>query len=230
NRARRQQSRVFEISPKRGTIYDRKNRELAVSINLDSVFAIPSEIPDKELTASQLAPALKLDRQEVVKKLSISRSFTWLKRKVDYPEALAVKKLGLPGIYWEKESKRFYPKRELAAPVLGYVGMDNEGLGGLEFAYEKQVKGQPGRALLMTDAKRRTFSSVEKPPTAGKDLVLTIDEYVQYLVEQELATQVKKSRALGGTAIVMDPNTGEILAMASFPAFNPNRYWKYSPE
>src|SRR5438034_7762762 len=230
NRAKRQQSRVFEISPKRGTIYDRKNRELAVSINLDSVFAVPSEIPDRELAAGQLASVLKLSGQDVLKKLSSSRGFAWLKRKVDYPEVLAVKNLGLQGIYLEKESKRFYPKRELAAHVLGYVGMDNEGLSGLEFAYEKQVRGQPGRALLMTDARRRTFSSLEKPPTVGKDLVLTIDEYIQYLVEQELAAQVRKSKALGGTATVMDPNPREILAMASFPTFNPNHYWKYSPE
>jgi cell division protein FtsI (penicillin-binding protein 3) len=230
NRARRQQSRAFEISPKRGSIYDRGNRELAVSIEVDSVFAIPSEIPVKETAAAQLATALGLNRWDVMKKLTNSRGFTWLKRKVDYSEVLKVKNLSLPGIYFQKESKRFYPKRELAAHVLGYVGMDNEGLSGLEFAYEKHIKGKPGRALLMTDARKRSFSSLEKVPTAGNDLRLTIDEYIQYLVEQELITQIKKSQAIGGTAIVMDPHTGEILSMASYPSFNPNHYWQYSPD
>ncbi len=230
NRAKRQQSRVFEVSPKRGTIYDRRNRELAVSISVDSVFAVPTEVAAKEETASQLARALNLNPKDLLKKLNGQRGFVWLKRKPDYTEVAAVKNLGLPGIHFEKESKRFYPKRELAAPVLGYVGLDNEGLGGLEFAYDNQVRGKPGQVLLMTDARQRSFSSVEKPPTAGQDLVITIDEYIQYLVEEELFSQVQKFQALGGTAIVMDPHTGEILAMASVPTFNPNQYWKYPPD
>jgi cell division protein FtsI (penicillin-binding protein 3) len=153
NRARRQQSRAFEISPKRGTIYDRRNRELAVSIEVDSVFAVPTEISAKEQATSQLARALNLNRQDVFKKLASARGFTWLKRKVDYTEVAAVKSLALPGIYFQKESKRFYPKRDLAANVIGYVGTDNDGLSGLEFAYDKQVRGKPGQALLMTDAR-----------------------------------------------------------------------------
>jgi cell division protein FtsI/penicillin-binding protein 2 len=230
NRANRQQSRVFEISPKRGTIYDRRNRELAVSINVDSVFAVPAEIGPKQETAYRLARALNLNPQDVMKKITGQRGFVWLKRKLDYAEAAAVKDLGLPGIHFEKESKRFYPKRELAASVLGYVGLDNEGLAGLEFAYDREVRGKPGQVLLMTDARQRSFSSVEKAPTSGEDLVLTLDEYIQYLVEEELSGQVQKSQALGGTAIVMDPHSGEILAMASVPTFNPNQYWKSSPE
>jgi cell division protein FtsI (penicillin-binding protein 3) len=230
NRANRQQSRVFEISPKRGTIYDRRNRELAVSINVDSVFAVPAEIGPKQETAYRLARALNLNPQDVMKKITCQRGFVWLKRKLDYAEAAVVKDLGLPGIHFEKESKRFYPKRELAASVLGYVGLDNEGLAGLEFAYDRQVRGKPGQVLLMADARQRSFSSVEKAPTSGEDLVLTLDEYIQYLVEEELSGQVQKSQALGGTAIVMNPHSGEILAMASVPTFNPNQYWKYSPE
>jgi cell division protein FtsI/penicillin-binding protein 2 len=229
-RAKRQQNRVFEISPKRGTIYDRRNRELAVSINVESVFAVPTEVPTKDQAASQLARALNLNRADVLRKLTSSHSFAWLKRKADYAEVAAVKSLQLPGIYFEKESKRFYPKRELASPAIGCVGTDNDGLSGLEFAYDKLVRGQPGQALLMTDARQRTFSSIERAPTAGQDLVLTIDEYIQYLVEQELSSQVKKSQAIGGTAVVMDPHSGEILAMASLPTFNPNQYWKYPSE
>lgn len=227
-RARRQQTRVFEISPKRGTIYDRRNRELAVSLKVESVFAVPLEISDKPRTASLLATALGLDPGKVRRRLEGSRTFCWIKRKVDFPQVRKVRELGLPGIYFETENKRFYPKRELAAHVLGYVGMDNEGLAGLEHLYERDVRGTPGRILLHTDARKRYFSSVERPPTAGADLVLTLDESIQYLVEQELQAQVEKSRARGGAAIVMNPSNGAILAMANVPTFNPNHYGRYS--
>jgi len=229
-RAKRQQSRSFEISPQRGTIYDRHGRELAISVSVDSVYAVPSEIPDKELAADQLAHALKLKRHDLLARLTANRGFAWLKRKVDYLEVARVKALELPGIYFEKESKRFYPNRELAAHALGYVGLDNEGLSGLEFSYQKEIGGSPGRMLLMTDAKQRSFSSVEKAPNPGQDLFLTIDQTMQYLTEQELAAQVRKSQALSGTAIVMEPHSGRILAMASYPSFNPNHYAKYPPE
>ena len=227
-RARRQQNRVFEISPERGTIYDRRNRELAVSIKVESVFAVPLEITDKSRTATLLASVLGLDPGKVRRRLEESRSFCWIKRKVDFPQAQKVRELDLPGIHFKTESKRFYPKRELAAHVLGYVGMDNEGLAGLEHLYERDVRGTPGRILLHTDARKRYFSSVERPPTAGADLVLTMDESIQYLVEQELQAQVEKSRARGGAAIVMDPASGAILAMANLPNFNPNHYGRYA--
>lgn len=227
-RARRQQTRVFHVSPKRGIIYDQKNRELAVSIKVESVFAVPPEVEGKSRTAALLAPILGLDEQQLLNRLTRSRSFCWIKRKVDYPEIEKINQLNLPGIYFEAESKRYYPKRELAAHVLGYVGMDNEGLAGLEYFYEKTVRGKVGRVLLMRDAKNRSFSSPERPPTSGADLVLTMDESIQYLVEQELLAQVKKSKARGGTAIVMKPTTGEILAMANLPTFNPNHYGRYS--
>ncbi len=229
-KAERQQSRSFEISPQRGTIYDRRGRELAVSVNVDSVFAISSEIADKRQAADMLAQALGLKRQTILTKLKATRGFLWLKRKIDYTEAAKAKALGLRGVYFEKESKRFYPNRELAAHVLGYVGMDDEGLSGLEFAYQKKIGGSPGRMLLRSDARQRSFSSVEKPPDPGEDLVLTIDQTLQYIAEQELAAQVKQSNALGGTVIVMEPHSGDILAMASYPVFNPNYYAKYSPE
>ncbi len=226
--ARRQQTRVFQVSPERGTIFDRRNRELAVSVKVESVFAVPPEIKDKPRTAARLAQVLGLDREKVLRRLERSRSFCWIKRKVDYPQVAKVRELQLPGIYFETESKRFYPKRELAAHVLGYVGIDNEGLAGLEHQYEKDVRGMPGRIFLHIDAKGRHFSSVERPPTAGADLVLTMDESIQYLVEQELLAQVEESKARGGTAIVMNPASGEILAMANVPTFNPNHYGRYS--
>ncbi|MBM3801533.1 MAG: PASTA domain-containing protein [Acidimicrobiia bacterium] len=229
-KAERQQSRSFEISPRRGTIYDRHGRELAVSVNVDSAYAISSEIKDPRQTGDALAQALGLERQAVLAKLKATRGFVWLKRKLDAAEASKVKALQLRGVYFEKESKRFYPNRELAAHVLGYVGIDDEGLSGLEFAYQKRIGGLPGQVLLHTDAHQRSFSSVERPPEPGEDLVLTIDQTLQYLVEQELAVQVKESNALGGTVIMMAPHSGEVLAMASYPAFNPNHYSKYAPE
>ena len=184
---------MFEISPKRGTIYDRRNRELAVSIKVESVFAVAHKIADKSRTATLLAHALDLDPDRVRRRLEGARSFCWIKRKVDFPQVQKVRELDLPGIYFETESKRFYPKRELAAHVLGYVGMDNDGLAGLEHLYEREVRGTAGRILLHTDARKRYYSSVERPPTAGSDLVLTMDESIQYLVEQELRAQVEKA-------------------------------------
>jgi cell division protein FtsI (penicillin-binding protein 3) len=228
-KARRQRCRTFEVSPRRGTIYDRRHRELAISLQVDSIYAVPSEIRDKQETAERLAAALGLKSSDIQKRLLLSRHFTWVKRKVDYSETIQVRNLNLPGIYTEKESKRFYPKRELAAHVLGYVGMDNEGLNGVEAYYDRVIKGQPGLAQLMADGKQQSYSSMDKPPTAGEDLVLTIDEYIQFVVEQELALQVTKSQALGGTAIVMDPRNGEILALANYPTFNPNMYKQYHP-
>jgi cell division protein FtsI (penicillin-binding protein 3) len=229
-RAKRQQSRSLEISPKRGTVYDRNGHELAVSVAVDSIYAVTQDIAEKGSAATKLAQALGMNRQEILNKLNVERGFVWIKRKMDDAESARVKKLGLPGIYFEKESKRFYPNRELAAHVVGYAGMDNEGLSGIEFAFDKKIGGIPGKVLLKTDAKQRSFGSVEKAPVPGEDLFLTLDQTIQYIAEQELVEQVSKSKALGGTAIVMDPYSGEILAMASVPTYNPNFYAKYPSE
>jgi cell division protein FtsI (penicillin-binding protein 3) len=208
-RAKRQQSRSLEISPKRGTVYDRNGHELAVSVSVDSIYAVIQDIPEKGNAATKLAQALGMNRQEIFSKLNVERGFVWIKRKMDDAESTRVKKLGLPGIYFEKESKRFYPNQELAAHVVGYAGMDNEGLSGIEFAFDKKIGGIPGKVLLKTDAKQRSFGSVEKAPVPGEELFLTLDQTIQYIAEQELAEQVGKSRALGGTAIVMDPTRGD---------------------
>lgn len=227
NRSRNQQERAFDISSRRGTIYDRKHRALAASVEVDSMFAVPSEIADKEKTAEILEDILHINGRQLLKNMKRAKSFCWVKRKLDPSEREKVQKLNLPGIYFQEENKRFYPKRKLAAQVLGYVGMDNNGLGGLEYFYDKRVRGAAGRGVLMADGKQRSFSRLEKPPTAGDDLILTIDEAIQYFVETELEAQVKKSDAKGGTAIVMNPKTGEILAMANYPYFNPNKYKEY---
>jgi cell division protein FtsI (penicillin-binding protein 3) len=141
------------------------------------------------------------------------------------PEAAArVAALDLGGVGFVKESRRYYPKRELAAQLLGYVGVDNVGLGGLEAAYDQVVRGRPGTVLVQTDARHRAFSRVERLPTAGATIELSIDEQLQHIVERELRAGVSEHRADSGTAVVMDPHTGEVLAMATYPSFNPNTF------
>ena len=227
--ARRQQERTVEVSPIRGVIYDRNGSPLAISVEVDSVFAVPSEISNSRTTAVKLAPILALNIKEVQKKLEGSRSFSWVKRKVTAKEAAKVRQLELPGIYFQKETKRFYPKRELAAHVLGHVGMDDQGLAGIELEYDTLLRGKPGQLLIERDARQRGFRRAGHPPEPGSNLVLTLDENIQHIAEQELAAVVKQSRAVAGSVIVQDPFSGEILALANEPTFNPNRYADFRP-
>ncbi len=223
-RAARQQQRTIEVAPKRGVIYDRNGHELAMSINVDSVFAIPSEIPDQANTATLLARILRADPREILNKLESSRSFTWLARRMDAESAGRIRALNLKGIYFQKESKRFYPKRELAAQVLGYVGMDDEGLGGVERSFDERLRGRPGKMLISVDARQRSLGRVEKQPEPGDNIVLTIDEKIQYIAERELERSIEETHAEAGTVVVQNPKTGEILALASRPTFNPNTF------
>ena len=221
-RAERQQQRTIEVAPRRGVIYDRNGHELAMSINVDSVFAVPSEIPDPATTATLLARVLRTDPREVLAHLDASRSFTWIARKVDADTSQRIHALNLRGIYFQKESKRFYPKRDLAAQVLGWVGLDDEGLGGLEHEYDSELRGKPGKMLISMDARRRWFGRVERDPEPGDSLVLTLDEKIQYIAERELDQAMQDTHAEAGTVIVQNPRTGEILALANRPTFNPN--------
>ncbi|HEY7616936.1 MAG TPA: penicillin-binding protein [Terriglobales bacterium] len=229
-RAQHQQQRTIEISPKRGIIYDRAGRELAMSINVDSGFAVPTEIPDLAQTISLVTRITKEDPREVLARCRASRSFCWVARKADAETAERIKSLNLKGIYFQKESKRFYPKRELAAQVLGYVGMDDEGLSGVEREYDDQLRGKPGRMLVQVDARRKNFNRVEKQPDPGDNVVLTIDEKIQYIAERELETAMQETRAASGTVVVANPHTGEILALANRPTFNPNLSRRITPE
>ncbi|HZT70577.1 MAG TPA: penicillin-binding protein [Terriglobia bacterium] len=228
-RADRQQQRTVEIAPKRGTIYDRNMHPLAMSLAVDSVYAVPSNIPDPAMEAKLLAPILDLDEKDLEARLRTARSFCWVKRKISPQQSARIAALNLQGIYFQKEMKRFYPADDLAASVLGYVGMDDNGLGGVEYQYNKEIRGLPGKVLLSTDAKRRSFRSTEWQGQPGKNLVLTIDEDIQYIAEKVLAETVQKFHAAGGTVIVENPHTGEILAMANQPTFDPNDYQKYPP-
>ena len=227
-RADRQQKRTIDAPARRGEIRDRNNRVLAFSVDVDTVYAVPSEIADPAQAARELCRALDgctaADRAELEEKLSRKSQFTYVQRFVSPGTFERIKGLDLEGIGFMKESRRFYPNKELASQVLGYVGTDNVGLGGLEAAYNKVILGHPGTVLVQTDARRRAFSRVERTPTTGATLELTIDQYLQHIVERELEAGVKAHKAEGGTAVVMDPVTGEILAMASYPTFNPNLF------
>lgn len=221
-RALRQQSRTITVEPRRGAIYDRNGLELAMSIDVDSIFAVPSEIPEPETTASILGNVLHLDPQEILARMKASRNFAWVLRRVDADTSERVRNLNLKGIYFRKEPKRFYPKRELASQVLGYVGIDDDGLGGIEQEFNDDLIGIPGRELISVDARRKWFGRVERQPEPGQNVVLTIDSTLQYIAEKELAQGIADTKAIAGTVVVQDPRTGEILALANFPTFNPN--------
>lgn len=221
-RAQRQQQHVIEVAPQRGIIYDRQMNPLAMSLAVDSIYAVPTELAEPRMVASLLAPVLGLDANDLGDKLQAGHSFCWIKRRVTPQEATRVRDLNLKGIYFQKETKRFYPNGSLAAQAVGYVGMDDDGLGGIEYTLDKVIKGKPGRVLLASDARRRTFHSTEWAGIPGENVVLTLDEKIQYIAEKALAEQVAASHAAGGVAIVQNPNTGEILAVANQPTFDPN--------
>jgi cell division protein FtsI (penicillin-binding protein 3) len=229
-RAQRQQQRTTEVAAKRGVIYDRAGRELAMSISVDSVFAVPADIPDLAGTISLVARITRDDPRELLAKCRAARTFCWLARKADAEIADRIRSMNLRGIYFQKESKRFYPKRELAAQVLGYVGMDDEGLSGIERADDDELRGKPGRMLISVDARRKWFGSVEKQPDPGENVVLTIDEKIQYIAERELETAMRETHAESGTVVVENPKTGEILALANRPTFNPNLARDITPQ
>jgi penicillin-binding protein 2 len=222
NLASRQRGRNIEVDPRRGTIYDRNGVELAMSIDVDSVFAVPSEIPDQESTAQILAKVLNLDAEDILARLRSQKNFAWIKRKVDADTSDRIRELNLRGIYFRKEPKRFYPKRDLAAQVLGYVGTDDEGLGGIELVFDDDLRGIPGREIVSVDARRQLYGRVERQPDPGQNLVLTIDSTIQYIVEKELEQAMLDTKAEAGTVVVQNPRTGEILALANRPTFNPN--------
>ena len=229
-RAQHQQQRTEEVSAKRGVIYDRQGRELAMSISVDSVFAVPSEMPKPASTISLVARITKQDPHELVARCLAAKTFCWLARKPEPEISARIQSLNLRGIYFQKESKRYYPKNELAAQVLGYVGMDDKGLSGIEREFEDQMHGRPGQMVISVDAHRKWFGSVEKQPEPGQNVVLTIDEKIQYIAERELETAMEQTKALTGTVVVENPHTGEILALANRPTFNPNLTREITPE
>jgi len=229
-RAQHQQQRTVEVAARRGMIYDRAGRELAMSTTVDSVFAVPTEIPDLPSTISLISRIVQSDPHELLARCSAGKTFCWLARKADPDITARIRALNLRGIYFQKESKRFYPKHELAAQILGYVGMDDAGLSGIEREYDDGLQGKAGRMLISVDARKKWFGSVEKQPDPGENVVLTIDEKIQYIAERELEAAIEQTKAESGTIVVENPHTGEILALANRPTFNPNDSRRIKPD
>jgi len=230
HRAAMQQQRTFEVAPRRGVLYDRNLRELAMTVLVDSVYAVPSELGEnREQAAGMLAKLVHGDPQDrftsyaqMLARFNASKNFAWVARKVDADTAKRVREMNLKGVYLQKEFKRFYPNNDLAAQVLGYVGTDDAGLGGLEREFDDEMHGAPGHMLTAVDAKRHVLGSDEQQPMPGENLVLTVDANIQYMAERALDAQMAKTKALHGTVVVQDPHTGQILALAIAPRFNPN--------
>ena len=227
-RAERQQMRTIEAPAKRGEILDRGGRVLAFSVDAESIYAVPSEIDQPAKVAAALCGALedctRQERATLVERFGRQRAFAYVRRQVSPEQARRVEALQLEGIGFMKESRRFYPNKELAASLLGYVGIDSTGLAGIEAAYDPLIKGRAGTVLIQTDARRHAFSRLERPPTTGATLELTIDQYLQHIAERELRAGIEAHRAASGSAVILDPWTGEILAMANWPTFNPNAF------
>jgi cell division protein FtsI (penicillin-binding protein 3) len=229
HRAAMQQQRTFEVAPRRGMMYDRNLRELAVTVQADSVFAVPSELGDNRASAAEILAEIVHDphdnftsKQQMLARFNASKNFAWVARRLDAGTAERVRELNLKGVYFQKEFKRFYPNSDLAAQVLGYVGTDDLGLGGLEQKFDEEMHGEPGHMSADVDARRHVLGSEESQPMPGENLVLSIDANIQYMAERALDAQVDKVKALHGTVVVQDPHTGQILALAVSPRFNPN--------
>ncbi|MGB3056819.1 MAG: penicillin-binding protein 2, partial [Candidatus Omnitrophota bacterium] len=225
NMAAEQHNRVIRIEPRRGAIYDRNMEPLAISLDSPSIYADPHLIRDKESVSGVLSGVLDVDREALLERLNRDKSFAWVKRKVGEDTARRVQEMGLQGVYFLNESKRHYPNDNMATHVIGFAGIDNTGLEGIELQYDEKLKGEPGWKYLIKDAKRRTVLYNERdsiPPRNGYNIILAIDSVVQCIAEEELQRMVSRSNAASATAIVMDPFSGEVLALANYPDYNPN--------
>ncbi|HZE71421.1 MAG TPA: penicillin-binding protein [Pyrinomonadaceae bacterium] len=228
-RARQQQQDEVDTLPQRGSLLDCQGRELARSVDTVSLFVAPDEISDYgslECLVQTLSESLSLNHKHLLEEIqqakAASRRFLWVARRVEADQANNLVALNLPGLHFRDEPKRYYPNGSLAAHVLGYVGIDGIGLGGVERTYNEKISGESGKLFLEKDSGGRVYESLEIPAKPGQTLVLTIDQSIQYKTEQALSAAVEQSRAKSGTAIVLDPRTGEILALANAPTFDPN--------
>jgi len=227
--AEHQQQREIPLSAKRGVIYDRAGRELAMSVLVDSAFAVPTEVKDLPTAVSLITRITGEDRNVVLADCRNHKTFCWVARKADDETIERIRSLNLQGIHFQKEPKRFYPARDLAAQVVGTVGMEDSGQSGIEHAFDDELRGRAGKMLISVDARRQWFSDVEKQPEAGENLVLTIDKNIQYIAEKELDQAIHDTKAIAGTVIVENPHTGEVLALANRPTFNPNLRKQITP-
>jgi cell division protein FtsI (penicillin-binding protein 3) len=235
-RADKQQQRTFEVAPRRGVLYDRNMHELAMTVQVDSIYAVPTEIENKEAAAQTLAALVHLDPEDnltrevqIKHRLDEGRSFAWVARRVTPEVSAKVHALNMRGIYFQKEFQRFYPDSDLAAQMLGYVGLDDNGLGGIEGKFDSKLHGVPGRVFTAMDARRHVLGSVAQEPQPGQSLQLSIDENIQFMAERALDHNMERTQADNGTVVVQDVHTGQILALAIRPTFNPNRFRHTTP-
>ena len=229
-KAQHQQRRVFEISPKRGAIYDRKGRELAISIPMDSVFGDPTDIKDATLVAGLLSRVLNIPAVEIETKIREAKTPVRLAKKLSPETVQRIEDMNLKGVFFQKENRRVYPQRQSLAHALGYVDTDEKGIGGIEYAFDKQIRGKPGRMMVMADGKRRWYDRSEAAADPGASVVLTVDETIQFIAEKELARGMEQTHAKYGTVVIQNPNTGELLALANSAVFDPNDAGSYRDE
>jgi len=221
-RAAKQQRKRIDIAPKRGVIYDRNMRPLAMSIPVQSAYGAPSEVKDAEMATRLLAGVLGISAEEIRQALESENTFVWIKRKLPPDKVEAIQSLNLKGVYLQEENQRYYPKRDMAAHVLGFVNVDEKGMGGIEEKYDELIRSKAEKVVVMTDGRQRWYDRGEAQRDRGANAVLALDERIQYIADRELAAAIEKTHAPAGSVIVQDPNSGAILAMANWPRFNPN--------
>ena len=224
-----QQQRAIPLAAKRGVIYDRSGHELAMSVMVDSAFAVPTEVKDLPTAVSLISRITGDDANVVLADCRAHKTFCWVARKASDETIERIQSLNLQGIHFQKEPRRFYPARDLAAQVLGSVGMEDGGQSGIEHEFDDQLRGRAGKMFISVDARKQWFSDVETQPEPGENLVLTIDKNIQYIAEKELDQAIHDTQAIAGTVIVENPHTGEVLALANRPTFNPNLHKQITP-
>jgi len=232
-RAERQHQKTIPLIPQRGTIFDRNGEALALSMEVDSIFAEPRKLDNRDHAARMLAPILDVPLATLRTKLAGDRGFVWLKRQVSPETAQRIRNLKLEAIGTIKEHKRFYPNSTVGAQVVGFTGLDPNGLEGLEATYDKTLLGRGGYLVMERDALGRGIGSgvpEVQGATRGHDLYLTIDENLQYIADRELAAAIEEYKARAGAVIVLEPASGRILAIANQPEYNPNAFFRYSPK
>ena len=232
-KADRQHQKAVSLEGARGTILDRRGKVLAMNMEVPSVFGVPTALESPSKTAKHLSPVLHVSTGELERKLRQDRGFVWLARKLDPEQGRRLERISMDGIGVVMEGRRFYPKGALLSHVLGFAGMDGEGLEGIERRYESHLHGEKRVTVLQRDALGRTVfpkGFAEQSPTPGHNLVLTIDEVIQYITEKELEEAVTRTHAKSGTMIVLDPQTGAVLSLAVSPRFDPNTVAAIGPD
>jgi cell division protein FtsI (penicillin-binding protein 3) len=229
-RAQRQQQRTIDITPQRGTIFDRAGHPLAMSIPVKSAFAIAPELRDQTLAAHLLSGIVNVPEDVLLQRFQSSKGFVWISRKLPPEKVEAITALNLRGVDFQDENQRFYPTRDLASHVLGFVDPDERGLGGIEYEFDSLIRGKSEKIVVMADARQRWFDGSEAQRERGANVTLTLDEKIQYIAQRELAAAIATTRAQAGSVVVMNPNNGEILALANWPDFNPNNANASAPE